>query len=94
MSQIQLHAFITGKVQGVWFRKYTKIKADSLSLKGWVRNLSDGRVEVLAQGDTSICKELESWLWEGSEEAVVSAVDLAYGDIESTFATFEILETK
>ena len=44
---MKLHAFISGRVQGVWFRKYTKQFADELGLFGWVLNLSDGRVEVI-----------------------------------------------
>ena len=44
------HIFISGFVQGVGFRQFIKINADKLKLKGWVRNLSDGRVEAMLQG--------------------------------------------
>jgi len=45
------HLFISGKVQGVFFRAFTKEVADSLGLKGWVRNLTDGRVEAVFEGE-------------------------------------------
>ncbi|HEQ78853.1 MAG TPA: acylphosphatase [Euryarchaeota archaeon] len=46
----ELHVYFTGRVQGVYFRANTKKAADALNVKGWVKNLSDGRVEALFQG--------------------------------------------
>jgi len=43
----RVHVFISGKVQGVWFRSYTEAEAKKLGVKGWVRNLPDGRVEAV-----------------------------------------------
>jgi len=57
--------FILGKVQGVWFRASTKKKADELNIKGWAKNLSDGRVEVMACGEASQLEELYEWLKDG-----------------------------
>ena len=49
--KVEAHVLISGKVQGVWFRANTKEKARQLDIKGWVRNLPDGRVEAVFQGE-------------------------------------------
>ena len=51
--------FVSGKIQGVGFRKYLKSEADKLNISGWARNLDDGRVEVLAKGNEN---NIESFL--------------------------------
>ena len=66
--------FISGKVQGVWYRASTREKALELGLTGYARNLSDGRVEVVACGDDEPLEALESWLWEGPPLAEVTEV--------------------
>ena len=66
--------FVTGKVQGVWFRASTRARALELGLAGRARNLPDGRVEVLAVGDPGAIDTLERWLWQGPERAVVGDV--------------------
>jgi acylphosphatase len=65
---------ITGKVQGVFFRSETKKRADELELKGWVKNCSDGTVEVFAQGDEAELNELEKWCAKGPPMAKVDDV--------------------
>lgn len=65
------HLFISGRVQGVGFRHYTKVNAKELNITGWVRNLPDGRVEVLLQGDESALNIMISRLKEGPRSAVV-----------------------
>ncbi|MGH8657843.1 MAG: acylphosphatase [Gammaproteobacteria bacterium] len=65
---------VSGRVQGVYFRAHTQQQAERLKLTGWVRNLSDGRVEVLACGDDAAVTALHEWLWQGPELARVSAV--------------------
>ena len=68
------HLLISGQVQGVSFRAYTEQKARALGLTGFVRNLSDGRVEVIAEGDESQLEILKRWCHEGSPQAVVDEV--------------------
>jgi acylphosphatase len=65
---------VSGRVQGVYFRASTRDKALELALKGYARNLPDGRVEVLAVGGDLAVKELRKWLWIGPPAARVDAV--------------------
>jgi acylphosphatase len=65
---------ISGRVQGVCFRAATRERALRLGLTGWVRNLSDGRVEVVACGPKEHLAKLRAWLWQGPELAEVAAV--------------------
>ena len=66
--------FVTGRVQGVWFRASTAREAQARQLVGWVRNLPDGRVEVLAGGDAEALQSLTDWLWQGPRLAEVQDV--------------------
>ena len=70
-------SFVSGRVQGVFYRATCVRKAESLGLTGYARNLSDGRVEVLACGDPSAVGQFVAWLWEGSPASKVTAVDTA-----------------
>jgi len=66
--------FISGVVQGVFFRASTAQQATRLGLRGWARNLADGRVEVLAAGSAEALAALEAWLHQGPPAAQVSGV--------------------
>ncbi len=66
------HCFVSGRVQGVFFRATTCDLARRLGLRGWVRNLPDGRVEVLAGGAEAAVLELCAWLRHGPPTARVS----------------------
>lgn len=76
MARICMHGYVSGDVQGVSFRQATALQAERLELDGWVRNLADGRVEVLFEGDEAGVAELSNWLQQGPENAQVSALDL------------------
>ena len=67
--------FVSGIVQGVAFRAYTRAQANALSLRGYARNLSDGRVEVLAVGDADAIERLAEWLRHGPPAARVDGVE-------------------
>jgi len=75
--------FISGRVQGVWFRESTRRKALELGLTGSATNLADGRVEVLAEGPDAILDELAEWLQNGPPMARVSEVESAESPFES-----------
>jgi acylphosphatase len=70
-----LRCYISGRVQGVFFRASTQEKAQQLGLTGYARNLPDGRVEVYAYGLQSQLDALEAWLWQGPPGADVSTVE-------------------
>ncbi len=70
-----IHCFVTGRVQAVWFRQSTREQANVYGLTGWVRNLRDGRVEVMAFGDEEQLDCLKQWLKSGSAMAQVLDVD-------------------
>jgi len=76
----QRRYFISGRVQGVWFRESTRRKALDLGLNGCATNLADGRVEVLAEGPDTILDELAEWLKKGPPMARVSSVDPGSAD--------------
>lgn len=65
---------VAGRVQGVYYRGATQDAARRLGLNGWVRNCSDGSVELVACGDARALVELEAWLWKGSSQARVESV--------------------
>ena len=67
--------FISGKVQGVGFRAATVRQAHQLKLGGWVRNLEDGRVEALIQGEHTQIDQMLSWFLHGPKKAIVNNVE-------------------
>lgn len=68
-------AWVTGKVQGVWYRGSTQEQALKLGITGYAKNLPDGRVEVLMCGSQEAVKNLSEWLWQGPEKAHVTHVE-------------------
>ncbi len=71
---------MSGRVQGVFYRATCVRKAESLGLKGFARNLPDGRVEVLACGEQPVVEQFIAWLWEGSPASKVTGVETAPSD--------------
>ncbi|HYW93392.1 MAG TPA: acylphosphatase [Gammaproteobacteria bacterium] len=74
MNEVRRRFLVEGRVQGVSFRAATRARASGLGLRGWVRNLPDGRVEVVAGGSQASVGELEVWLHDGPPAARVRAV--------------------
>lgn len=87
----QLHLYVSGRVQGVGFRYWTKRNARKLELKGWVKNNSDGRVEALVQGEKSQVDRLLKKLAVGPFTAEVKSIEASWEEITETFEGFEIL---
>lgn len=86
-----IYANVRGRVQGVFFRAFTRDRAKSLGLKGYVRNLPDGSVEVYAEGDEGKLRELIDFLHEGSSYSSVEDVDVQYVEPERRYEDFEIV---
>lgn len=82
--------FVAGRVQGVGFRAATQATAQRLNLRGWVRNLPDGRVEVLAAGSREALEDLERWLFQGPPGARVDGIQHLDGDAADAGTRFEI----
>jgi acylphosphatase len=80
---------VRGLVQGVFFRITTQQTAQRLGLTGWVRNLADGSVELIACGEEPRLKRLEAWLWEGPPHARVEHVECVEVEAQ-TFAGFRV----
>lgn len=82
---------VSGKVQGVWFRKFTCDKARELGLKGTVQNLETGQVLIHAIGLPELVGSLEQWCWQGSPESKVTEVRSVEVEPKS-YTSFDIIE--
>jgi len=87
---MQLHAIIYGKVQGVGFRYFTKNMANSLGVKGWVRNNPDGTVELVAEADKETLDKFLKKLWIGPPLSNVENIKYEFKEEEGGFRSFEI----
>ncbi len=85
---IRVHVFISGKVQGVFFRSSTREKAQELGLTGWVRNLDDGRVEAIFEGEKEAVGKIVVWTRRGPENARVVDVVVIPEDYTGEFSAF------
>ncbi len=92
MGLKQVHLFVRGRVQGVFFRASTQREAKRLGLTGWVKNRSDGSVELLAEGEEEELKELISWAHRGPSAARVERVDVRWRSFVGDFFDFRIVD--
>jgi acylphosphatase len=90
MSNSRVHLFVEGKVQGVFFRAETQSTARSYHLTGWVRNLYDGRVEAVFEGDEKDVEKMIAWCHEGPPYARVNRVQVTKEDYKGEFDSFSI----
>lgn len=85
-----LKAKISGKVQGVWFRKYTLDSARDIGVVGMVKNLVDGTVLVNVSGDDENLRKFKELLENGSPNSRVDKIDYSWEDSSVEYSTFEI----
>lgn len=85
-----VRAVVSGSVQRVGYRQGCRSYARSLNLVGWVRNLRDGRVELMAQGSADAVDRLVEWAWAGTSMARVSGVESDNVAVDSTLTDFFI----
>lgn len=86
----RLHVWVEGSVQGVFFRDSTRRVARTLRLTGWVKNLADGRVEAVFQGDRKSCERALEFVNQGPPASRVDDVESRWEDEEEDFKDFEI----
>ncbi|MGO9607316.1 MAG: acylphosphatase [Candidatus Binataceae bacterium] len=86
----QLRMVVSGCVQGVGFRYATLDEAQALGLKGWVRNLPSGEVEIVAEGREDVLKMLVAWAHLGPRASRVSTVHEEWSQFSGQFAEFRI----
>ena len=91
MVKVRVHAFVSGRVQGVFFRQSTQLKAQRLDVKGWVRNLPDGRVEVVFEGEEPAVKSLVDYCRHGPSTAKVNDLEIRNENYVGEFSDFEML---
>ena len=84
------HVIVSGRVQGVFFRSETKHEAESRDVKGWVRNLSDGRVEAVFEGEEEAVKAVIEFCRRGPLGAIVANVDLTWENYTGEFDDFKM----
>lgn len=89
-GKASFHAFVSGRVQGVFFRMFVLREAQALGLCGFVRNMPDGRVEVVAEGERPKLEQLVERLRTGPRGAVVVDVDLSWSEYNHDFSDFSI----
>ncbi len=88
--EIRAHILVSGRVQGVFFRDHTQRWASSLSLSGWVRNVLDGRVEVVVEGDKEKIEKLIAKLKLGPPMAEVIHLEVSWDEYQGEFTGFRI----
>ncbi|MCX7793714.1 MAG: acylphosphatase [Thermodesulfovibrionales bacterium] len=90
MHKVRCHVFVAGRVQGVFFRAFTKDVAQSLGLKGWVKNLPDGRVEAVFEGSQELIEEALKKIRIGPPGARVDHIDLNWNEPPENLSDFRI----
>jgi acylphosphatase len=90
MEHLRAHVTVQGLVQGVWFRQSTKDEAVRLGVFGWVRNLPDGNVEAVFEGEKKKVEEIVGWCHRGPSGAHVTKVDISWERYRGEFGHFDI----
>ena len=90
MVQKRIHIFVTGRVQGVFFRQSTRVMAIKNHVNGWVRNLDDGRVEIVAEGETQNINNLVDWCKTGPANSRVDDFQSLEENFTDEFENFEV----
>jgi acylphosphatase len=89
-DRARAHVYVSGDVQGVFFRGETRQKARELGLDGWVKNLPDGRVEAVFEGPAEKVEEMVRWCEQGPPHARVESVDSEHGEARGDLGGFEV----
>ena len=87
---IRVHVIVGGRVQGVFFRAFTREEAVRLGLSGWVRNRPNGSVEAIVEGEKTAVERMLQWFHQGSPNSIVETVDATEESPVGDPSTFEI----
>lgn len=93
VALVRVHASVSGRVQGVWFRRSTQVEAERLGLRGWVRNRRDGTVEWVAEGPAAAVRALVSWSRRGPPLAEVSSLEVTEDEVVGLPPGFSVRPT-
>ena len=91
MSKQRVRLFVRGKVQGVFFRQALKVMAIKNTVTGWVRNLEDGHVEALLDGNIDDVHAVIEWAHDGPANSRVDDVEIKNEDFKDEFTAFDVL---
>ena len=92
--KVRAHVLVSGRVQGVFFRMETRDEARKRNVTGWVRNISQGRVETIFEGKKEDVEKIIEFCSAGPPRAKVSKVDVQWKEYTGEFKDFKILRTK
>ena len=90
MSKARAHVFISGRVQGVFFRAYTQEAARARNIRGWVMNTRDRRVEAVLEGEKEQVEDMIKWCRQGSPMSQVTRVDVDWQEYTGEFGDFSV----
>ena len=90
MSKVRAHVFISGRVQGVFFRAYTQEAARARNIRGWVMNTRDRRVEAVLEGEKEQVEDMIKWCHQGSPMSQVSGVEVDWQEYTGEFGDFSV----
>lgn len=93
MDQARARVFVRGRVQGVNFRYYTQLEASKSGVKGWVRNLMDGRLEAVFEGEREAVERMIGWIQSGPSAAQVEDVVVEWEAPTGEYSDFRVRMT-
>ena len=91
MVKARAHVYVSGRVQGVFFRQKTKQIAESEDVRGWVRNLEDGRMEAVFEGEEDAVKALVDFCRKGPMSAVITDFAVNWEPFKGEFQGFHVI---
>ena len=91
MTNQRVRLFVSGRVQGVFFRQSLKAKSIQNNIFGWVKNLKDGRVEAILEGNEENVSRLVEWAHGGPANAIVEDVEIRNEKFSGEFSKFDVL---
>ena len=89
-EKVRAHVVVSGRVQGVFFRAEAQEKAKELGVFGWVKNLAEGRVEAVFEGERDKVEQLLKWAKKGPPGAIVNDLNVVWEEYQAEFSNFEI----